>query len=141
LSLPPLRERGDDILLLAEHFATELSARYDLPLPPIDTDTRVALTRYGWPGNVRELRHAVERSLLLSASGRIEPQHLIPSAEGVVSRQEGPIPFPATLDAIQTAAARAAFVRHDGNKTAAARQLGISRARLQRLLDRGNTDE
>ncbi|KPJ97471.1 MAG: hypothetical protein AMS20_17155, partial [Gemmatimonas sp. SG8_28] len=68
--------------------------------------------------------------------GTLDPAHLIqhdrPMANG-----KGPLPFPATLDTIQAAAVKAALVQHDGNKTAAARQLGISRARLQRLLDRG----
>jgi len=136
LLLPPLRERGDDIVTLAERFATELAGRYDLPVPTLDAATAVALERYAWPGNVRELRHAVERSLLLSSPGQLEPEHLTPTDTIGVRRSEGPIPFPATMDTIQVAAAEAALLRHEGNKTAAARQLGISRARLQRLLDR-----
>jgi len=139
LTLPPLRERGRDVMILVEHFADKLARRYELPRPTIDDATRLALQRYDWPGNVRELLHAVERSLLLSASGTLEAQYLTSTPSGGPKRANGVIPFPATLDEVQSAAARAALLQHDGNKTAAARQLGISRARLQRLLDRGES--
>jgi DNA-binding NtrC family response regulator len=137
LTLPPLRERGNDVVVLTEHFLQRLARRYGLPRPTIDDATRLALQRYDWPGNVRELLHAVERSLLLSESGALEAQYLTSTPSGGPRRANGAIPFPATLDEIQAAAARAALLQHDGNKTAAARQLGISRARLQRFLDRG----
>jgi len=137
LTLPPLRERGDDVELLAEHFVRRLAERYDLPLPALDEETRVALRRHAWPGNVRELQHAIERTLLLSPPGTLDPQHLVRQASAPPRGGAGPIPFPASLDEIQTAAVKAALVQHGGNKTAAARELGISRARLQRLLDRG----
>jgi len=135
LTLPPLRDREEDIELLAEHFAQRLAARYGLPTPPLGQETRIALRQHAWPGNVRELRHAVERAILLSDPGTFDPRHLTPAT--APPTQNGAIPFPATLDEIQVAAARAAVAKHDGNKTAAARQLGISRARLQRFLGRG----
>ncbi len=135
LTLPPLRDRGDDIELLAGHFAERLAGRYGLATPTLSQDARTALRQHAWPGNVRELRHAVERALLLSDPGTFDPQHLAPVT--APPSRNGAIPFPATLDEIQVAAARAAVAQHDGNKTAAARQLGISRARLQRFLERG----
>jgi DNA-binding NtrC family response regulator len=136
LTLPPLRERGDDVERLAHLFITQLAQRYDVPEPELSAATRSALRRHAWPGNVRELRHAVERALLLSEPGSLDPAHL-----GAVERPTRPdgggaLPFPAPLNEIQTAAARAALERTGGNKTQAARDLGISRARLQRLLDR-----
>jgi two-component system response regulator HydG len=137
LTLPPLRERLGDIDVLAEHFARRLAQRYDLPVPALSGDVRAALRGYSWPGNVRELQHAIERTLLLSDPGTLDPRHLVRAATTPPRGGEGPIPFPASLDEIQTAAARAAVVQHGGNKTAAARELGISRARLQRLLERG----
>ncbi len=137
LTLPPLRARGNDVVVLTEHFVERLSRRYGVPQPPLDDTTRLALQRHHWPGNVRELQHAVERSLLLSAPGTLEAQYLTSMPSGGPKRVNGAIPFPASMDEIQTSAARAALLQHDGNKTAAARQLGISRARLQRLLDRG----
>jgi DNA-binding NtrC family response regulator len=136
LTLPPLRERGDDVDRLARHFVVRLAERYDLEPPDIDDAVRVAIRRHPWPGNVRELQHAIERALLLSEPGSLDPRYLTPES-AVRAQGSGPIPFPATLDEIEEAAARAAFAQQDGNKTAAARQLGISRARLQRLLDSG----
>ncbi|HEX9727538.1 MAG TPA: sigma-54 dependent transcriptional regulator [Gemmatimonadales bacterium] len=132
LTLPPLRGRGDDIAQLAGHFLTVLTARYGLPAPPLTAAVRDALKGQRWSGNIRELRHALERALLLSDPGTLDVAELAPSAS---RRPDGPgLPFPATLDAIEEAAAKAALELHDGNKSAAARQLGISRSRLQRLL-------
>jgi len=143
LVLPPLRERGGDIVLLAERFAAQLAARYAVPAPRITATVRTALLGHRWPGNVRELRHAIERALLLSPPGTLEPGELTPAAPAPAT--EGPVngglPFPAPLDDVLFNAAQAALDLNDGNKSAAARLLGISRARLQRLLDRsGGSD-
>lgn len=135
LTLPPLRERAGDAELLAEAFAESLAQRYGLPAPPLDDAVRARLRGHPWPGNVRELLHAVERALLLSPPGRLDAALL--TSHAAPTAATGPIPFPATLDEIETAAAIAAVRAHDGNKSAAARALGISRARLQRLLERG----
>lgn len=138
LTLPPLRERGDDVLLLARVFAESVASRYDLHTPPMTTAVQDALRRHAWPGNVRELRHAVERSLLLSEPGTWDPEQLAPQAPAD-RPASATLPFPASLDSIEAAAARAAVEHADGNKSAAARQLGISRSRLQRLLDLGDS--
>ena len=91
------------------------------------------MTGYHWPGNVRELKNALERALLLSEEGELDLDELIP---GQTQRQPrgGPIPFPAQLDDIATAAARATLTMCEGNRSEAARQLAISRKRLRRLL-------
>ncbi len=138
--LPPLRERGGDIELLAEAFVAGLAVRYRLPAPPLTPEVRAALRAHPWPGNVRELRHAIERALLLSEPGRLDPDELIP--QSVPSgRAAGPAGGPATLAQIIAAAVEAALARHGGNKSAAARELGISRQRLQRILDHGDVGE
>src|SRR5262249_57555497 len=67
-SLPPLRERGDDVLLLAEHFLATFCADYGLPHVTLSDDAREALMAYSWPGNIRELSNAMERAALLSES-------------------------------------------------------------------------
>lgn len=136
LVLPPLRERGDDVILLAEHFTTQLSRRYSVPVPRITAAVRTTLRGHRWPGNVRELRHAIERALLLSPRGTLEPDELAPAVAAAPPEVSGGLPFPASLDDVQYHAARAALDLNDGNKSAAARLLGISRARLQRLLER-----
>jgi DNA-binding NtrC family response regulator len=142
LDLPPLRERDGDVELLAEEFVKTLAARYQVPVPSLSPEVIAAIRSHSWPGNVRELRHAIERALLLSPPGTLDPAELslstAPSVAGTASR--GAIPYPATLSEISAAAANAALKDCDGNKSAAARELGISRARLQRLLDREEDD-
>ena len=136
IHLPPLRARGDDVLLLAEHFLRTLAGQYDIPLPPVTPELRRALLAHAWPGNVRELRNGLERALLLS-DGEIRPDDLFHGPPAVAPGREGggALPFPATLDEIERAAAFAMLERVDGNKSAAADGLGISRSRLYRLLD------
>ena len=138
LVLPPLRERGDDVLLLAEAFLARFAAQYGLPHPALDPDARRALVTHAWPGNVRELRNAMERALLLSPPGTLDLSelHATPSA---TQRNGAPLPFPAPLKDIIQSAAHATLEAAGGNRSEAARRLGISRSRLQRLLQ-GETD-
>ncbi len=133
LELPPLRERGDDVQLLAETFAQDLAKRYQLTVPGFTSSVRTSLQSHSWPGNVRELRHAIERSLLLSDPGTLDPKHFAPRP-ATATENDVVSSFSGTLDEVMAAAARSAVQRHGGNKSAAARQLGISRARLARLL-------
>lgn len=138
IHLPPLRERGDDILILAEHFVAALSRNYDIPPPSLSRELRERLLAHPWPGNVRELRNAIERALLLGEAGELHAGDLFAEAEIQVAATGGEsvLPFPAPLEAIELAAVRAMLERTDGNKSAAARRLGISRARLHRALNR-----
>jgi len=136
LHLPALRERGEDVLLLAEAFLKKFSAQYRLPEPPLAPDVRRVLLAHAWPGNVRELRNAIERALLLSPPGNLDIGELAPAAPVAAA---GELPFPARLDDIVRAAARAMLQATGGNRSEAARRLGISRSRLQRLLDGGES--
>jgi len=137
LTLPPLRERGDDLMLIVDALIKELAEHHDLPVPDVTPQARRALLDYHWPGNVRELKNAVERALLLSAPGELDPRELRPESE-TIARQGGPIPFPAHLDDITVAAANAMLGLANGNRSEAARRLGISRRRLRRLLECGS---
>ena len=133
IALPALREREGDVELLAEAFASRLAVQYGLPVPALSPEVRAALRRHRWPGNVRELRNAVERALVLSPPGTLDPRELR------LEPDEGPgggrLPFPADLATIARAAARAMLEETGGNRSEAARRLGISRPRLLRLLD------
>jgi DNA-binding NtrC family response regulator len=142
--LPPLRERGDDVMLLARHFLARLSEEYGMDPPSLSPQAVAALRRHAWPGNVRELRNALERALLLAGGAVIGPEHLAlgavgtpPWARGRAAGDAGggALPFPATLGEIERAAARAAVERCGGNKSEAARLLGTTRTRLYRLLE------
>jgi DNA-binding NtrC family response regulator len=137
IHLPPLRARGDDVILLAEHFLRTLASQYGLDVPLVTPELRRALLAHGWPGNVRELRNGLERALLLGDGG-INPDDLFHGTAPTALARDGDggaLPFPATLDEIERAAAFAMLDRVDGNKSAAADALGISRSRLYRLLE------
>lgn len=139
LSLPPLRERGDDVIRLAEHFLEAFSAQYGVPRPPVTKEVRAALVGQPWRGNVRELRNTMERVILLSPPGTLDLGEL--TAPGVpLTPASDALPFPAPLGEIQRAAARAMMKETAGNHSEAARRLGISRSRLSRLL-KGGTDD
>ena len=134
LELPPLRDRREDIIPLARHFLRAFAAQYGVATPSLLPAAERALRHRQWPGNVRELRNSMERAVLLSdgraldaADVDTEPVLRVPLASG--------IPFPAPLDDVITAAAREMVELSGGNKSEAARRLGISRTRLQRLLE------
>jgi DNA-binding NtrC family response regulator len=135
LELPPLRDRGSDVVILARIFAKSLAQRYGMPTPKFSPELLLTLRSHSWPGNVRELRHAIERSLLLSESGTLDPAELVKTGKPKATRSSSEFPFPTTLRELNRLAANQAVAELDGNKSAAARTLGISRSRLQRLLD------
>ena len=136
LTLPPLRERDADIELLAETFLARIASGYGLPVPALTPELRSALRGHTWPGNVRELRNAIERALVLSPRGTLRAEELLPAPAREPARNGGTaLPFPSTLDALIRSAAHAMLHLTGGNKSEAARRLGISRPRLQRLLD------
>jgi two-component system response regulator HydG len=142
LALPPLRDRGEDVILIAEKLLERMASGHDLPKPQLDQEARAALLGYHWPGNVRELKNAVERALLLSTPGELSLGELVPESTGEFAVPGGPLPFPARLDDITAAAAHATLDVCEGNRSEAARRLGISRRRLRRLLglEAGPTD-
>jgi len=141
LVLPPLRDRGEDIEILAETFANRLSTQYGLPAPTLTAEVRAAIRAHSWPGNVRELRNAIERALVLSVPGTIELAELPTGRLTAEPPRDGTLPFPATLKAITLSACQAMLELVNGNKSEAARRLGISRPRLQRILDGQGDDE
>jgi two-component system response regulator HydG len=134
IHLPPLRERGADVLLLARAFLRGFAVEYDVPEPDLDDDIRRALLAHDWPGNIRELRNALERGVLLG-DGELRAADLFGARPHRHARGTPGLPFPATLAELEQAAAHLMVERFDGNKSAAADTLGISRTRLYRLLD------
>jgi two-component system response regulator HydG len=136
LTLPPLRERDGDIELLAETFLARIATGYGMPVPALTSELRAALRAYPWPGNVRELRNAIERALVLSPRATLRAEELVPApARNGGRRASGGLPFPTRLDVLVRSAAQVMMELTGGNKSEAARRLGISRPRLQRLLD------
>ncbi len=130
IRIPPLRERTEDILPLAEHFLGQFALTMEKAITGISEPVRAALMRYSWPGNARELRNIVERAIVLSGSSVLQPDCLPPEltrcAAGEVSREAGP-QADNRLDQAEKELLRDALARHPGNISAAARELGITR--------------
>ncbi|HYK12068.1 MAG TPA: sigma 54-interacting transcriptional regulator [Gemmatimonadales bacterium] len=138
LRLPPLRERGDDLVIVAEALLESLSGEHGLSRPALTPEVITRLQAHEWPGNIRELKNALERALLLAPAGELTPEELLPPV--TIRRTHnghgtGVLPFPAPLRAIARAAASAMVERCDGNRGEAARRLVISTSRLRRLLN------
>ncbi|HEX2095592.1 MAG TPA: sigma-54 dependent transcriptional regulator [Longimicrobiaceae bacterium] len=131
--LPPLRERASDIVALAEHFARRFAEEYGFAFTPVPDEARAALLAHSWPGNVRELRNVIERAFVLGR-GKIRVENLTLGLGRESPARGWAFPFPVTLAEIQAAAARAAVERCGGNKSRAAKMLGISRKGLYALL-------
>jgi DNA-binding NtrC family response regulator len=137
LVLPPLRERGDDILLLADHFLALQAARYGKPAPALSPAARAALLAHAWPGNVRELRNAIEQAVLLSRDAALQPEHFsllgnpVPPASPSAAE-----PAAATLPEIERQTLLRALQAHGWNVSRAARTLGISRDTLRYRMDK-----
>jgi DNA-binding NtrC family response regulator len=131
IHLPPLHERGDDVVRLAQRFFKQHAQRHRRPVEGFTDAALYALRRYAWPGNVRELSHVVERAVLMAQGSTIGPADLrLDVAPAPVDRR------PATLEAIEQEAIRTALARHDGNVVAAAAELGVSRSALYRRIEK-----
>src|SRR5437763_2614426 len=142
IDIPSLRERGDDIRLLAEHYIDSFKKRLRKNIDRITPDALAAFTRYDWPGNVRELRNVIERAMILEdddvismkyiprpVSGGAPSDHASPDGHGA-----GPFHLPpggVSLDEVEMSLVRQAIERSGGNQTKAAELLGISRDQLR----------
>jgi DNA-binding NtrC family response regulator len=140
LELPPLRARTEDIVPLAMHFLHAFAQEYAVPAPVLSPAAQRALKLRRWPGNVRELRNTMERAVLLADSASLNAADVEMSSPSEARTTMKGIPFPAPLNVVIAATVREMLELSAGNKSEAARQLGISRTRLQRLLDHGDDD-
>jgi DNA-binding NtrC family response regulator len=131
ITLPPLRDRRDDIPSLATHFLEQHARRYRKNLSGFDAAAMDALMRHTWPGNVRELEHAIERAVLMAAGPTIAPGDL-----GLRRTQEGAQSLENMgLEDVEAFLIRKAVSRF-GSVTEAAKALGLSRSALYRRLER-----
>lgn len=133
LHIPPLRERGNDIQLLADYFLTRYARKYKKEIKGLSRDARTKLQNYDWPGNVRELQHAIERAVILSDGQMLKPENFMlqPSAARKKIETEE-----LNLSILEKEAIERALRRADGNVTRAAELLGITRFALYRKLDK-----
>jgi len=81
LRLPPLRERGDDVVLLAEHFAQKFARRLGREIAPLGPADQARLLAYEWPGNVRELANVIERAVITARQGRLDLERALPESD------------------------------------------------------------
>jgi len=140
--VPPLRERPEDVPVLARHFLQRFARELGHVDLRIDARAIELMTNYSWPGNVRELRNVIERMVLMSPGERITaehlPAHVFAGARTRPGKEYAPVVFtsdaPFTLEEIEKAAIEHTLRRLGGNKTKAAEALGISRQTLRMKL-------
>ena len=131
LHLPPLRERREDIPLLAQHFLKQHVERYRKAITGFDAGALEAMQNHAWPGNVRELDHAIERGVLMSTSKVVRAADLGLSAGQAVTRVED-----MSLEEVEAHLIKKTLARCDGNARRAAEELGLSRSAFYRRLEK-----
>jgi two-component system response regulator FlrC len=141
VQIPPLRQRIDDVLPLANHFLVHFSEMYGKPVPEIGDAAVAALASHRWPGNVRELENCMHRAFLVSGSGRILPEHLglvhemsLPSSEGAGDAATPEVQAGMSIRDMERALIEKTVVHVKGNRQEAAKLLGISIRTLRNKL-------
>lgn len=140
VTLPRLQERGKDVILLANRFAKQTAHRYGIESVQLSTSAEQAVMEYDWPGNIRELKHLIERAVLLSGGGEIQPDQLAlenkkpapVTSNGAVSNDD------ITLGEAELTLIKQALERTNGNVSRAARELGITRMALRYRMKKYN---
>jgi len=143
LNIPPLRERGEDVMLLANLFLSRFSSEYRKKIQGFSDDSRKLLRSYEWPGNVRELENKVQRAVLMAETSMVESHDL-----SLSENQSLPQSFVATnmtlreaRDQVEREMIRAVVERNRGNMTRAAGELGVSRPTLYDLARKHNLQD
>ena len=126
IEVPPLRERGNDILVLADFFLKKYGGKYNKPSLKINQQAQDKLLKYSWPGNIRELQHTIEKAVILSEGNVLKPEDFFmrPILSGKTSETE------LTLEEMEKRMINQAIEKNNGNLSAAAEQLGITRQTL-----------
>ncbi len=143
IHIPPLRERREDVPLLARHFARQFAEQLEKPVPEVAEEVMMTLMRFDWPGNVRQLRSVVQNMTVIAEEPRLEPRHLPPEvrqATGDGAGGDGPAATGGaalaglSLDQMEKQAIREALRVTAGNREQAAKMLGIGERTLYRKL-------
>ena len=132
LELPPLRERGDDILLFIDGFLRKFASKYQRQEIRMHEQTVEKLRGYHWPGNIRELQHAIEKAVILCEGSVIRPKDILVKQTW---QPQAAVTVP-NLEEVERQAIETAILQNNGNLTAAAEQLGVSRQTLYNKLKR-----
>lgn len=140
ITVPPLRERKDDIPLLANLFLKECASENGKTISAISTKARNALYAYAWPGNIRELRNAIESAVVMASGNEIALEDLPPSITNASAEKTISIPLGASLLDAEKIIIDETLAIENGNRTKTAERLGISRKTLQRKLSEYTTE-
>lgn len=135
INLPPLRERPEDVPLLADHFVKQYSNKYRKHVKGFSDQAIKKLQKYSWPGNIRELQHAIERAIIMSDNDSLSPDDFFflsqkPDSQNNVESNTF------NLDDVEKNVIQKAVNKHNGNISKAAKDLGLTRASLYRRLEK-----
>jgi len=133
IEVPPLRDRGDDILLLANFYLAKYSEKYNKGRMTIQGKAQEDLMQYHWPGNVRELRHTIEKAVILADQREIHQEDLFIKASQAINMEN-----PITLLEMERVLIKKSIDRYKGNLSAAADELGITRQTLYNKIKKNN---
>ena len=136
LHIPPLRERGNDILLLADHFLQRYARKYQKEMRGLTREAKSKLLKYAWPGNVRELQHTMERAVILGDGSLLRPENFVFQATAPASRPHKEEKEVLNLEQLERQAVERAMRLSEGNMTKAAEYLGITRFALYRKIEK-----
>lgn len=136
ITLPPLRKRIDDILMLAKHFAKLYADKYLKPQIEFEPEALQKLQRYHFPGNVRELQYTIERAIIMSDKNVLQPRDLIFSPIESAPIEDAEQKADLNLSSIEKSAILQVIEKHNGNITKAAKELGLTRTALYRRLSK-----
>jgi transcriptional regulator with PAS, ATPase and Fis domain len=134
IEMPPLRERENDIIVLADFFLKKYSFKYNKPTIKINQQAYDKLQKYSWPGNIRELQHTIEKAVILSESSILKPEDLYLKQTGSVKNNDSAN----TLEEMEKKMIQQALEKNNGNFTAAAEQLGVTRQTLYNKLKKSD---
>ncbi len=138
IHIPPLRDRGNDLHLLLDHYIDHFCAQYNKQRKTISPSALKKLQNHRWPGNVRELKHAVERAVILSESSELSPEDFFLPAT-LAAKEELTVDN-LNMEEVEKAVIRKAMLKHGGNVSQVARELGLTRGSLYRRLQKYELD-
>jgi DNA-binding NtrC family response regulator len=135
IEIPPLRDRFEDIPLLANHFLKHYAQKYEKNVAKISDGAMTRMHKHNWPGNIRELQHAIERAVILSNGSVLQPEDFNLSAPA--GKDDGQLSLEQyNLEEVEKLLIRKVLKKYNGNITQAASELGLTRSSLYRRLEK-----
>lgn len=135
VEIPPLRDRLEDIPLLATHFLKHYAVKYDKTVNKISEGAMTRMHKHPWPGNIRELQHAIERAVILSNSSVLQPEDF--NFTSTTTKEDGQLSLEQyNLEEVEKLLIRKVLKKYNGNITQAASELGLTRSSLYRRLEK-----